>query len=62
MAEEVGYLPGREGADGSIRLFDSVDQISGEGMAEGILLQNLRTFTANYTACAVLHILRMNLP
>ena len=45
MAEEVGYLPGREGADGSIRLFDSVDQISGEGMAEGMessLLQSSR--------------------
>ena len=36
MAEEVGHLPGREGADGSIRLFDSVDQIGGEGMAEGM--------------------------
>ena len=32
MAEEIGHLSGREGADGSIRLFDAVDQISGEGM------------------------------
>ena len=36
MAEEVGHLPGREGADGSIRLFDSIDQIGGEGVAEGM--------------------------
>ena len=36
MAEEVGHLPGREGADGSIRLFDSVDQIGGESMSEGM--------------------------
>ena len=36
MAEEVGYLPGREGADGSIRLLDSVDQIGGEGVSEGM--------------------------
>ncbi len=36
MAEEVGHLPGREGADSSIRLFGSVDQIGGEGMAEGM--------------------------
>ena len=36
MAEEIGHLSGREGADGSIRLFDSVDQIGGEGMTEGM--------------------------
>ena len=36
MAEEVGHLPGRERADGSIRLFDSVDQIGGEGVSEGM--------------------------
>ena len=45
MAEEVGHLPGREGADGSIRLFDSVDQIGSEGVAEGMespLLQSSR--------------------
>ena len=36
MAEEVGHLPGREGADRSARLFNSVDQIGGEGMAEGM--------------------------
>ena len=36
MAEEVGHLSGREGADRSIRLFDSVDQIGGEGAAEGM--------------------------
>ena len=36
MAEEVGHLSGREGADGSIRLFDSVDQIGGEGVSEGM--------------------------
>ena len=35
MAEEVGHLPGGKGADGSIRLFDAVDQIGGEGMTEG---------------------------
>ena len=34
VAEEVGHLSGREGADGSIRLFDSVDQIGGEGVSE----------------------------
>ena len=45
MAEEVGHLPGRERADGSIRLFDSVDQIGGEGVSEGMespLLQSSR--------------------
>ena len=36
MAEEVGHLSGREGADRSIRLFDAVDQIGGEGVAEGM--------------------------
>ncbi len=36
MAEEVGHLSGREGADRSIRLFDSVDQIGGESMSEGM--------------------------
>ena len=36
VAEEVCHLSGREGADRSIRLFDSVDQIGGEGMAEGM--------------------------
>ena len=36
MAEEVGHLPGRERSDGSIRLFDSVDQIGGEGVSEGM--------------------------
>ena len=36
VAQEVGHLPGREGADGSIRLFDAVDQIGGEGVAEGM--------------------------
>ena len=45
MSEEIGHLPGREGADGSIRLFDAVDQIGGEGVAEGMkspLLQSSR--------------------
>ena len=45
VAEEVGHLLGREGADGSIRLFDAVDQIGGEGMSEGMgspLLQSSR--------------------
>ena len=45
MAEEVGHLPGRARADGSIRLFDSVDQIGGEGVLEGMespLLQSSR--------------------
>ena len=45
MAEEVGHLSGRERADGSIRLFDSVDQIGGEGVSEGMespLLQSSR--------------------
>lgn len=36
VAEEVGHLLGREGADDSIWLFDSVGQIGGEGVAEGI--------------------------
>ena len=36
VAEEVGHLSGREGADRSIRLFDSVDQIGGEGVSEGM--------------------------
>ena len=36
VAQKVSYLPGREGADGSIRLFDAVDQIGGEGVAEGV--------------------------
>ena len=36
MAEEVGHLLGREGADDSIWLFDSVGQIGGEGVAEGM--------------------------
>ena len=36
VAEEVGHLPGREGADRSARLFNSVDQIGGEGAAEGM--------------------------
>ena len=36
VAEKVGHLSGREGADGSIRLFDSVDQIGGEGVSEGM--------------------------
>ena len=35
-AEEVGHLSGREGAERSIRLFDSVDQIGGEGVSEGM--------------------------
>ena len=35
VAQEVGHLPEREGAAGSIRLFDAVDQIGGEGVAEG---------------------------
>ena len=46
MAEEVGHLPGREGADRSARLFNSVDQIGGEGMAEGMespLFQAIRS-------------------
>ena len=45
MSEEIGHLPGRERADGSIRLFDSVDQIGGEGVSEGMespLLQSSR--------------------
>ena len=36
MAEEVGHLLGREGADDSIWLFDPVGRIGGEGVAEGM--------------------------
>ena len=36
MAEEVSHLFGGEGVNGSIRLFDAVDQIGGEGVAEGM--------------------------
>ena len=36
MAYEIGYLTGGEGADSSIRLPDPVDQIGGEGLAEGV--------------------------
>ena len=45
VAQQVSHLPGREGADRAIRLFDSVDQIGGEGVPEGMeasLLQPCR--------------------
>ena len=49
MAEEVGHLLGREGADDSIWLFDPVGQIGGEGVAEGMeeppLFQSVSFFT-----------------
>ena len=53
MAEEVGHLPGREGADRSARLFNSVDQIGGEGMAEGMespLFQAIRSHSPRHVA------------
>ena len=36
MAQKVSHLAGREGFDATIRLFYSVDQRSGEGVAEGV--------------------------
>ena len=36
VAQKVGHLTGREGSDAAIRLFDSVDQRSGESVAERV--------------------------
>ena len=32
MAQKVSHLPGREGFDGTVGLFDSVHQVGGEGV------------------------------
>ena len=56
--EEVGHLPGSEGADGSIRQLDSVDRIGGEGMEEGmetLLLQPIPPCNLLHTSLEVDH-------
>ena len=36
MAQKIGYLTGREGFDAAVRLFYSVDQRGGKGVAERV--------------------------
>ena len=36
MAQEVGHLPGGEGPEATVWLLHPVDQVGGEGMAQGV--------------------------